>query len=151
MDERITSAELARFQSKYRREGDCLIWTDSLDRDGYGSFFFRGASRRAHRMAWYLANGEIAEGLVVNHTCRNRACVSHQHLQLVTARENTLKDSRSAGYINSQKTTCPKGHPYDKTVTWAGKTQRLCSICYNAKNAAGVRRRREAGKRALRI
>lgn len=151
MTSRMTQRELDRFNSKWERQGDCLIWTNSLDRDGYGTFFFRGANRRAHRVAWYIANGEIPDDMVINHVCRNRACVNHQHLGLTTKSENVMRDSVAPAYINSQKTTCPAGHPYDKTVTWSGKTQRICSICRNAKANERKKRRQREGKTTLRV
>lgn len=122
----MTDAELARFKSKIvESPSGCWLWQGPLDRDGYGSFYFRRQPRRAHRVGYFMINGPIASGLFVNHTCRNRHCVNPQHLEAVTARESALKDSASLGYINSQKTHCKKGHPYDRQY---GK-QRYCSAC----------------------
>ncbi len=121
----VTEAELKRFQQKCKRVGDCLLWQGHLDKDGYGTFLFRRASRRAHRVAMYLADKAIPDGYVVNHICRNRACVNHQHLQSIQASENWKRDSSAIGYINSQKTSCPRGHTYDRH--YGG--QRYCSKC----------------------
>jgi hypothetical protein len=121
----FTSEEMVRFNAKWKKKGDCHMWLGALDKDGYGTFFFRRLNRRAHRVAWYGSKGDIPSGLVVNHTCRNRNCVNPSHLQAITATENNLRDSSSVGYINSQKTSCPKGHAYDRKY---GK-QRYCSIC----------------------
>lgn len=148
----LTDAELGRFRAKFTKIGQCFIWTGAPDRDGYGSFWFRGANRRAHRMAWYIQNGEIPDGMVVNHTCRNRACVNHQHLQVVTPRENVLSDSSSLSYINSQKRTCPEGHPYDRVETnGSGRKARVCSVCRLAKRRASKRAAYHRAKAAVRI
>lgn len=138
-------AEQTAFFARTAIDGECIIYTGTLDPDGYGLYFFRGVTRRANRVAWFLENGEIPDGMVVSPTCGNRACVSPQHLQL-----RARSDLSRAANGNARKTTCPEGHPYDATVTHGGKTQRVCTRCRNAKRAA-AKRRRYAEAKKLRV
>jgi len=134
-----TKQEIERFQSYCIKDGDCIIWTGYKDRDGYGQMTLRRYVRKTHRVALWIAGRPVPQGHVVNHSCRRRDCVNPQHLTVITASENSLRDSRSAGYINSQKTHCREGHLYDRHY---GK-QRYCSQCEAAKS----KRLREKWKR----
>jgi len=126
----LSPDELHRFNSKWIKVHDCHLWQAPLDRDGYGTFFFRKFNRRVHRVAWFMLHGAIPKGMVVNHTCRKRNCVNPQHLQIMSPVENSMRDSTSVGYINSQKTHCPYGHILDRKY---GK-QRYCSVCSREKS-----------------
>lgn len=131
----LTEAEWGRFQSKVDvAPSGCWLWNGPLDKDGYGTFYLRRRGRRAHRVGWFLLNGPIPEQMVVNHVCKQRSCVNPQHLQIVTPRENSLRDSQSPAAVNARKTHCPKGHPYDRVHgSGGGKKQRVCSECQRDK------------------
>lgn len=98
----------ALIASKTRQEGECLVWTGKTGHGGYGVVRVFGdfgpTSTSAHRAAWILANGAITDPkLVLDHLCRNRACVRVEHLELVTQQENLLRG-------NLKKTHCKGGH-----------------------------------------
>ena len=127
--EYLTQKELGRLNSGWVKSGDCHLWKRFLDKDGYGSFYFRKKLRRVHRVSYFSKYGSIADGLVVDHVCKNRNCIFVDHLRLVTTAENSLHNSNSVGAINKAKTSCKFGHPFDKIY---GK-QRYCSICMSEK------------------
>lgn len=55
---------------------------------GYGSVWWQGRSRHAHRVAWTLARGPVPDGMGVLHHCDNPPCCNPAHLYLGTDVEN---------------------------------------------------------------
>lgn len=89
-----------RFWAKVRKTDDCWLWTGKRNPHGYGVLWHPtpAAPRRmrgAHRVAWELAYGSIADGLNVCHRCDRPACVRPEHLflgsQLANMRDAKLK------------------------------------------------------------
>lgn len=74
---------------------DCIEWTGSVDRDGYGRRFTRKGSYpaplkgiRVHREAWEKVHGSIPPGMIVMHICDNPPCINVEHLRLGTIADN---------------------------------------------------------------
>jgi hypothetical protein len=117
----------------------CHVWTDELTNAGYARLTWRQPDGTliagGHRIAFFLAHGDIPEGLVIDHLCRVRDCVNVKHLDLVTQRENVMRSPIAPGALNAAKTHCPQNHPYDEANTIVqvhrnGTTLgRLCRAC----------------------
>jgi hypothetical protein len=120
-----------RFHAGYAvTEAGCWQWKRSLNSRGYGLISERGVVLLAHRVSYELQVGPIAEGLQVDHLCRNKACVNPAHLEPVTCAENASR--RPDAY----KTHCLRGHEMtpENTMVKArpnGRTIRNCRTCAN--------------------
>lgn len=87
----------------------CWNWTGALNQ-GYGSTYHKGRVVRAHRLAYHLLVDDSLvvspgrfSGSVIDHLCRNRACVNPAHMEPTTARTNvgrgTLARPTTSEYI----------------------------------------------------
>jgi len=132
----VSANVVNRFWSKVDKTGDCWEWHAKVASNGYGHFWLEGRNRLAHRVAYEMVVGPIAEGLQLDHLCRNPRCVRPDHLEPVTARVNTLRSTNGASQ-NFRKTHCPAGHPYDEQNTYLqrrnGRVERVCRACGRAK------------------
>jgi hypothetical protein len=77
------------FWGRLRKDAsNCWLWVGALGRGGYGKITYHGRTWQTHRLAWVLANGDIPNGLQVNHECDVRPCCNPSHLHLGTQKTN---------------------------------------------------------------
>jgi hypothetical protein len=102
----------------------CETWRGRTTPTGYG----RDGSQGAHVTAWVAAYGPVPEGFVLDHTCRNRACLALHHLEAVTQGEN-LK--RREWKYRAKRKKCAKGHELERgnrvITPFGGVVCRLCN------------------------
>jgi hypothetical protein len=85
---------------KYKRDAatGCWIWLGTVNNKGYGKTFeVNGQWRRsiyAHRLAWIMRNGPIADKLCVLHRCDTPSCINPDHLFLGTQKDNAADRDR---------------------------------------------------------
>lgn len=87
------------FAARTEWRGNCLIWTGSLDGNGYGQLRVDGKAAPAHRYAWERQHGPVPDGMVMDHTCWTPTCVNVEHLRPATRTQNNA--NQSGAYANS--------------------------------------------------
>lgn len=87
---RASTDPFAGFWVHVHKTESCWIWTGSVDGERkYGTTSGNYCEEKsAHRVAYFIANGPVPDGLEVDHTCGVTRCVNPAHLEAVTRDEN---------------------------------------------------------------
>jgi hypothetical protein len=138
LDDLVNAHRIARFWEKVDKNGPllpgqttpCWQWTAATDK-GYGRFGNWDdptRSQLAHRLAYELLVGPIAEGMTVDHLCVNTRCVNPDHFEIVTSGANALRGHGPAA-LNARKDCCVAGHELTEANVYAYKGRRECRTC----------------------
>lgn len=130
-------------------ESGCWQWTGKPNRDGYGMAFHERRNRLAHIAVYEHERGPVPAGLVLDHLCRNRACVNPAHLEPVPQRVNVHRGASPAAYFHFRG-TCESGHEFTERTTYLRKDGgRRCRICEAGRQRLKqYKRRKRAAKDA---
>jgi hypothetical protein len=128
----------------------CRPWTRAKNAQGYGVLMCghredgKPQLALAHRVAFELANGPAPAEMVLDHLCRNRACVNPQHLEPVDHRTNILRGA-SPVFDAIRTGHCIRGHEFtpENTID-RGPRRRGCRSCAAIRQAA-----RRAARKAV--
>jgi hypothetical protein len=90
---------------------ECWPWRGYIAPEGYGRLWCSDRRRHvpAHRYSYEHYIGPVAPELVMDHLCRNRACVNPYHLEPVTDRVNVLRGIGPTAQF-ARSTVCQRGH-----------------------------------------
>lgn len=144
---------MERLWSKIDKQNpdECWPWIAGKTSHGYGSIYFDGKSRPAHRIVYELTYGPVPDGLVLDHTCHNltgcylgagcphRACCNPAHLEAVPQVVNFRRGDRAT---QPPPTHCPRGHEYTPENTRIRSNAegrvvgRWCRACNRLRSAA---------------
>ncbi len=114
---------------RIRTDDECWSWPAQHVGAGYPRVKYKGKNKKVHRIAYELRQGPVPDGLELDHTCMSVWCWNPDHLEPVTHQENCART------VQSLKTHCLKGHPYDAENTYHTKgshshtSQRQCRTC----------------------
>lgn len=128
-----------KFERYVDRSGNCWVWTGYRYSNGYAVITAGQKQVLCHRWSYEHHVGPIPDGLVIDHLCRNKACVNPGHLEPVTPRENTRR---------AMRTHCVNGHPFDDENTWVYRGKRYCRECRRVRCRARYERSRGAKEQA---
>lgn len=124
----------------------CWLLPLKVRKNGYVGLKTRGVPELAHRMSYRLFVGEIPDGLVIDHTCRNRACVRPTHLEPVTQGENVRRGNAGLHNVirHAGRSRCERNHPLDGTRPSGA---RYCKECARTQARARYRKKRDGNLR----
>ncbi len=143
MAKKIENIDIPRFLSKIVKSSTSDCWDfKSCKVKGYSVF----NSFYAHRVSYSVFKKELSSELVVDHKCRNRACVNPEHLREVTHETNIIENSEAKSALNKLKSHCKHGHEFNSQNTVIRRDgNRLCSTCrtiYNRKKSEQISKQR---------
>lgn len=74
-------ARIDKSGPEFANLGNCWLWTGYVNPDGYGKLRADGLMQSAHRYVFQMFNGQLDDGVEVDHVCFVTNCVNPKHLR----------------------------------------------------------------------
>jgi hypothetical protein len=105
----------------------CWLWQGRTDRRDGRAIVWRGKTPSSAQRAVYEQEvGPIGDGLELDHTCRNLACVRPAHAEPVTREEN---ERRKRWRHRARIAKCKNGHDLKVNAMVTPNGGRVCRAC----------------------
>ena len=126
MGRSIKGDDSKRYWSYVNKTPGCWLWTGKPnDHKGYGRIKIGSRYIYAHRYSYELVNGEVPQGLELDHLCGVRNCINPEHLEAVTHKVNMERSKHAT------RTHCRHGHSYSGDNLYINPAgSRACRACH---------------------
>lgn len=94
----LTQQDITRLWAGVKRglPTECWEWQRALSANGgYGIINLGGKATRAHRVVYFLTQGDLNTTLEILHTCDNKKCCNPAHLTQDTHRANLIQAGKA--------------------------------------------------------
>lgn len=113
----VTDSLASRFWQRVKKvEGNgCWEWQGAF-RNSYGAIKHQGSVLSAHRVAYVLTNGHPPQGMLICHTCDNRACCRPDHLEVGTPGKNNNDARKRRTFFKVQGENAPNASMTERDI-----------------------------------
>lgn len=97
------SRKMQRFLAAHQGMSGCWEFDTWRDKDGYCRTKVNGKQVRAHRVAFVMTNGPVADGVNVLHSCDNPPCCRPDHLFAGSQKDNAADCMAKGRFVRGEK------------------------------------------------